>query len=135
MSSTNNDSAEKRFRAAFDRLKKGKPEVIPEGSEVTQNNVSREAGCNPTALKKNRFPMIVEEIQAYKAAKDEGKQHKARSKRANARSLKQRLLDTQVQRDQLCSQVASLQNELETQQEEIARLKSHNVTDISMSKR
>lgn len=34
------------------------------GSKVSQNNVAREAGCDPSALKKSRFPTLVAEIQA-----------------------------------------------------------------------
>ena len=57
--------AEARFRAAFDRLKAGKPEVLPKGSRVTQNNVAKEAGLDPSALRRQRYPDFVEEIQAW----------------------------------------------------------------------
>ena len=67
MSQLNN--AEQRFRAAFVRLKEGSPEVLPVGSEAVQNNVAIEAGKHPSALRKERFPELVAEIQAYNAAK------------------------------------------------------------------
>ncbi len=57
--------AEAAFRAAFARLKLGKPEILPKGTSVTQNNVAREAGKDPSALKKERFPMLVREIQEW----------------------------------------------------------------------
>lgn len=57
--------AEQRFRDAFDRLKRGKPEVLPAGTPVTQNNVAREAGCDPSALKKARYPGLIREIQDW----------------------------------------------------------------------
>lgn len=45
-------AAETAFRAAFLRLKLGKPQVMPKGTPVTQNNVAREAGRDPSALKR-----------------------------------------------------------------------------------
>ena len=57
--------AETAFREAFDRLKRGKPNLLPKGTRVTQNNVAREAGLDPSALKKARFPTLVEEIQYW----------------------------------------------------------------------
>ncbi|EPM62154.1 hypothetical protein A264_04202 [Pseudomonas syringae pv. actinidiae ICMP 19071] len=57
--------AETAFRDAFDRLKKGKPSLLPKGTRVTQNNVAREAGLDPSALKKARFPSLIEEIQRW----------------------------------------------------------------------
>lgn len=57
-------TAEERFRDAFHRLRDGRPRVLEPGTRVTQNNVAREAGCDPSALKKSRFPTLVAEIQA-----------------------------------------------------------------------
>ena len=57
--------AETAFRDAFERLKQGKPNVLPKGTRVTQNNVAREAGLDPSALKKARFPTLIAEIQTW----------------------------------------------------------------------
>lgn len=57
-------TAEVRFRDAFHRLRDGRPRVLDPGAKITQNNVAREAGCDPSALKKSRFPSLVAEIQA-----------------------------------------------------------------------
>jgi chromatin segregation and condensation protein Rec8/ScpA/Scc1 (kleisin family) len=57
--------AEKAFREAFERLKAGKAGLLPRGSRVSQNNVAKEAGCTPSALRKERFPELVAEIQRY----------------------------------------------------------------------
>lgn len=57
--------AELAFREAFKRLQNGCPNILPKGSKVTQNNVAREAGLDPSALKKARFPDLVEEIQTW----------------------------------------------------------------------
>lgn len=59
------ETAEDRFREAFSRLKAGKPVVTPPGTPVSQNNVAKEAGTDPTALKKARYPALIREIQAY----------------------------------------------------------------------
>ena len=58
-------TAEQRFRAAFDRLKQGSPEVLARTAAVSQNNVAKEANCDPSALRKSRFPSLVAEIQHY----------------------------------------------------------------------
>lgn len=55
------------FRAAFTRLKNGEPHILPSGTPVTQNNVAREAGRDPSALRKSRYPDLVREIQTYVA--------------------------------------------------------------------
>lgn len=62
---TNPETAEQRFRAAFDRLKEDKPEILQRGTPVSQNNVAKEAGTDPTALRKKRFPALIREIQAW----------------------------------------------------------------------
>jgi hypothetical protein len=58
-------SAEDQFREAFVRLRNGQPRVLPLGTAVTQSNVSREAGCDPSALRKTRYPELISEIQKY----------------------------------------------------------------------
>jgi len=104
-------SAEMRFRQAFERLKANQPKVLPSNSLVTQNNVAREAGCDPSALKKARFPALVREIQAYlelhNAEDQEEKVRKGKRQKAAKRSLEERLDDALRQRDQAQSIVAS----------------------------
>lgn len=53
------------FRSAFERLKSGKTLRLPAGASVSQNNVAKEAGCDPSALKKSRHPLLIDEIQRY----------------------------------------------------------------------
>lgn len=103
-------SAEMRFRQAFERLKAGQPKVLPPNSPVTQNNVAREASCDPSALKKARFPALVREIQAYlelHKADDQAVERKVIRQKAAKRSLEERLEDALRQRDQAQSIVAS----------------------------
>lgn len=58
-------SAGEQYRAAFERLKNNKPERLPKGTPVSQNNIAKEAGSDPSALKKTRFPLLIAEIQTY----------------------------------------------------------------------
>ncbi len=95
--------AERGFREAFSRLKQGLPQLLPKGAPVTQNNVAREAGRDPTALRKTRYPELVREIQQWVAdypavvpASDAQKTKKARAKN---RSLRERLAAFKVERD------------------------------------
>ncbi len=57
-------SAGEQYRAAFERLKSNKPERLPKGTPVSQNNVAKEAGSDPSALKK-LVSLLIAEIQKY----------------------------------------------------------------------
>ncbi|WP_201550692.1 hypothetical protein [Psychrobacter sp. DD43] len=57
--------AEIKFREAFERLKVGKPTILPKGTMLSQNNVAKETGVDPSALRRTRFPELVAEIQAW----------------------------------------------------------------------
>lgn len=57
--------AEQGFRQAFERLKLGRTMVLQPGARVSQNNVAKEAGRDPSALKKDRYPALVREIQQW----------------------------------------------------------------------
>lgn len=103
-------SAQDRFRQAFERLKAGQPKVLPIGTPVTQNNVAREASCDPSALKKARFPLLVGVIQAYVElhnGEDTASAKKAARQKATKRSAEERLADALVQRDRSQSTLAS----------------------------
>ena len=62
---TGDSRAEKAFREAFERLKTGQPVRLAKRTRVSQNNVAKEAGCDPSALKKARYPALIAEIQAW----------------------------------------------------------------------
>lgn len=96
--------AEIRFLEAFERLKVGKPELLPKGTPVTQNNVAKEAGVNPSALRRSRYPDLVDKIQSWiDENKDNSSQQSTRqkslAKTAKNRSLKQQLDDIKMQND------------------------------------
>lgn len=96
-------TAEEKFRAAFERLKIGEPINVPKGTPVSQNNVSREAGLDRTALKKSRFPSLVAEIQNYLAANDGIRPESERQKRLKrcqqSRNARDTIVDLKKQRD------------------------------------
>lgn len=104
-------SAEARFREALQRLISGKTKVLPPGSAVSQNNVAREADCDPSALRKSRFPALVREIQAYVELHQGDEllttQLVAKRKRAANRSTREHLADAERQRDMAQSLLAS----------------------------
>ena len=95
--------AEQAFWDAFERLKKGKPRLLPKGTKVTQNNVAREAGVDPSALRKSRFPNLVAAIQQWI---EENPAHPTRSPRqvalagrAARRELGSKIELLKIQRD------------------------------------
>ena len=57
--------AELKFRDAFERLKQDKPDILAKGTPLSQNNVAKEAGVDPSALRRTRFPELVSEIQDW----------------------------------------------------------------------
>lgn len=95
--------AEQAFREAFDRLKLGKPRVLPKGAPVTQNNVAREAGRDPTALRKSRYPALVREIQQWvadhEAALPDSAAQAKKKARAKNRNLRELLAAFKLERD------------------------------------
>lgn len=118
-------SAEDRFRQAFERLKVGEPKALQQGAPVTQNNVAREAGCDPSALKKARFPALVREIQAYIELHPENnnsESQKDKKKRAANRSMRERMQDAIRQRDQVQSILASANMRIIELSEEVQSL-------------
>ena len=118
-------SAESRFRQAFERLKNGRPKVLPKGTPVSQNNVAQEAGRDSTALKKRRFPKLVEEIQDYLREQEKNEASatadKVDQKRAK-RTAEERLKDAIRQRDQAQSILVSANMRIVELTEEVRSL-------------
>ncbi|WP_241300279.1 hypothetical protein [Burkholderia stabilis] len=103
-------TAEQRFRDAFDRLKDDKPRILPRGTRVSQNNVAKEAGTDPTALRKTRFPALVREIQAWVEIHNQ-QQTLQRARRERKRKSREDLSERNVtltkERDDAQSRLAS----------------------------
>lgn len=103
-------SAEERFRNAFNRLKNNEPKVLAKGTPVSQNNVAKEARKESSALRKDRFPSLIREIQAYVEIHKNERPSK-RQKRLGERKKRQehniRLREVEDQRDDAQSKLAS----------------------------
>jgi len=105
------ETAEERFRAAFERLKIDTPIVLAKGTPVSQNNVAKEAGTDPTALRKARYPALIRDIQAWVETaalqQTKSKKRQARQNR-NKESLMEMVETLTRQRDQAQSEALSL---------------------------
>ena len=100
-------SAADQYRDAFERLKLNRPQLLPKGTPVTQNNVAKEAGSDPSALKKSRFPSLIAEIKTY-VEQHAGVRPPSLNKvnllaRQKSRALRDRIEQVARQRDQLAS--------------------------------
>lgn len=100
-------TAETNFREAFERLKAGASKVLQPGTPMSQNNVAKEAGCDPSALRKARFPGLVADIQAYVANQNGERPPSERQRlikqRQRSRTSAQVNMDLKAQRDNLAS--------------------------------
>jgi hypothetical protein len=106
--------AELKFRDAFERLKLGKPDIVPKGTPLSQNNVAKEAGVDPSALRRTRFPELVTEIQdwieAHKGDQaSKSPRHMMLAQRSRSRDLKEKNNALEVQRDKALSQLLDAQ--------------------------
>ena len=104
--------AERQFREAFERLKQRKPQRLPKGTKVSQNNVAKEAGTVPSALRRARFPVLVDEIQAWisEHREDDAQQsprQKALAQRGRNRGLRERIDELEAQRDDALGKLVS----------------------------
>ena len=100
-------SAADQYRDAFERLKLNRPQLLPKGTPVTQNNVAKEAGSDPSALKKSRFPSLIAEIKTYVEQNAEERPPSLNQvnllARQKSRALRDRIEQVARQRDQLAS--------------------------------
>jgi hypothetical protein len=104
--------AERQFREAFERLKQRKPQHLPKGTKVTQNNVAKEAGAVPSALRRKRFPLLVDEIQAWIAehgedSSQQSPRQKSLAQRSRNRGLRERIEELEAQRDDALGKLVS----------------------------
>jgi uncharacterized membrane protein len=91
-------------------LKLGVPQVLARGTPVSQNNVAKEAGCDPSALRKTRFPLLVLEIQewieANKGHESPSDRQRLLKKRSKNRDLRETIADMKRQRDRAVGMLA-----------------------------
>lgn len=122
-----NDTAEQRFRAAFDRLKVNAPERLAEGTPVSQNNVAKEAGVSTTSLRKTRYPSLIRDIQDWVKNRDADRVADQKRKRARDElHLDSQALVAQLkaERDWAQSQLVSAHRQILELLEENAQLQA-----------
>jgi len=123
--------AEEMFREAFNRLKIGTLINTPKGTKISQNNVAKEAGKHPTALKKDRFPLLVLEIQDYlKQQEIDSDTLKKKKQLRKQRTLEQRLSDCKKQRDKLASICEAQSQYIEQFQYDVSELEKRTKKSI-----
>jgi hypothetical protein len=109
--------AELKFRGSFERLKVGKPHILPKGTPLSQNNVAKEAGVDPSALRRARFPELVTEIQEWvELHKGDPVQKSPRqmmlAQRSRNRDLSEKVKALQEQRDKALSKLLDAQSHI-----------------------
>lgn len=100
-------SAEQAFREAFIRLIENRPERLPLGTRVSQNAVALEAGRDPSALKKSRYPILIAEIQNWRRDQHQTPSESplGRSQGKKTRSQTEEIINLEGQRDKLASKL------------------------------
>jgi uncharacterized membrane protein len=138
---SNKNTAEERFRESFERLKLGQPIVLPKGTPVSQNNVAKEADCDPSALRKKRFPSLIAEIQQYVESNkgetpDSNRQKMLQRSRRN-RDTREIIADLKKQHSEVVGlladanyRIVELTEELEEVRRKLEEIKPSNVTTI-----
>lgn len=107
---TPRSKAESRYWDAFERLKSNSPTILPPGSDVSQNNVAKEAGRNPSALRANRFPTLADAIATYIEKNPIKKSKHPETQRQSSKSTQSRnrttIAEIKKQRDHALSKLA-----------------------------
>ncbi len=117
-------SAETLFKEAFIRLKNNIPINMPKGTPVSQNNVAKEAGKHRTALKKDRFPLVVLAIQDYVDSQEVSAEVITKKKNLRRqRTTEDRLAACIKERDRLATICEALENGMVELLDELADYK------------
>jgi hypothetical protein len=120
--------AEKDFRESFERLKWGKPERMPKGTRVSQNNVAKEAGRDPSALRKARFPSLIAEIQRWVKENPVDAPLSRRqillAKRRQNRDLRKTIQEVSAERDSLGSKLNAANAKIVELTDKVAELEA-----------
>lgn len=111
--------SEDKFRSALGRLIQGAPLRVPLGTPLTQGNVAREAGVTPSALRKSRFPRLIDEIQAL--ISDQSLDRKSEQPTL-VRDLKSRIVSLKNERDIALSLLVQADAEILRLSAEVKRL-------------
>lgn len=101
-------AAAQMYLDAFKRLATNAPINLGKGTPVTQNNVAKEAGKDPSALKLSRFPGVIKKIKIYLEL-------------TSGEELKKRVLNAKVKKGKLSlkARVSALTEELSESQSKL----------------
>jgi hypothetical protein len=121
--------AESRFRDAFERLKRGKTELVPAGTTMSQNAVAKEAGVIPSGLRHSRFPDLCREIAEWVDEHKDDPTQKSRRQRNLAernvrRKVHEQLEAMKLQRDLALSKLLSAEAHILELTMEVRRLRA-----------
>lgn len=106
-------SAESRYRAAFERLKQGRPVIVPMDTAISLASVAREAGSDPSSIKRSRYPDLAHEISQFTSTDSSSTlDPKLAAARRKIQRLESRLRDVQRQRDHAISLLLAAEREL-----------------------
>ncbi|PXX46934.1 hypothetical protein [Undibacterium pigrum] len=121
-------TAEQRFRDAFERLKHAVPQVLPKGTPVSQNNVAKEAKCDPSALRKARYPLLViaiqEWVEGHKSDQAPSERQNLLKQRQKKRDTRETMLDLKLQRDHAVGLIADADLRIVELSEKVADLQA-----------
>jgi len=128
-------SAESNYRDAFERLKANRPIVLTVGIPVTQNNVAKEAGAVPSALRRERYPQLCDEIQRWSkdnpGASPKSKTSKSGTSSKQNEALKERHERLKKQHDAILSKLIMAERVIVDLTKENNRLKSRQRSEVS----
>lgn len=108
-------SAEERYRDAFERLKLGRAKNVPTCTIVSLASVAREAGSEPSALKRSRYPLLAEEILDWSIRSRKstvGCETKLSASRKKIQRLEAKLREVQEQRDRAVNLLLAAEQKL-----------------------
>lgn len=130
------ESAEVEYRKAFNRIIEGKAVRVGKTASPTLANIAREAGKDPSALKKSRYPGFIGEVEAFNQVSSSVKDETDRSLTAQLKSARQenkRLREEyellSIERDLSHSRVLNLQQAIVELSFEIERRSNISILD------
>ncbi len=130
------ESAEVEYRKAFNRIIEGKAVRVDKTASPTLANIAREAGKDPSALKKSRYPGFISEVESFNQVSGSVKDETDRSLTAQLKSARQenkRLREEyellSIERDQSHSRVLNLQQAIVELSFEIERRSNISILD------
>jgi hypothetical protein len=130
------ESAEVEYRKAFKRIIEGKAIRIDKTASPTLANIAREAGKDPSALKKSRYPGFIGEVESFNQVASSVREEADRSLTAQLKSARQenkRLREDyellSIERDQCHSRVLNLQQAIVELSFEIERRSNISILD------